>query len=438
MYQKIKAIVFQLIITGMIFIVSGCRLKIEDSQEEIAFSDDWKGTTPLEYNGPEIVRLAWGSIPEQFTSRERFQELKDAGITHHFHYNYSNCSEVQKALDAAHSAGIKMIITCPELSNDTENTVKRFMNHPALEGYFVKDEPEDEEALVYAGILADKIRLVDKNHNCYLNLRPKNKTNTISRIGYSKFLDMYSKYYKPEIVSFDHYAIIIDSGTRKTTIRPEWYSNFETITSFSRNIGKPFWAFAMAVEHLTPSSIYPEPVIEHLRLQVYSALAYGAQAIQYFTYWTPFTNNSKLDDGKEHYFKAAIMPDGTKTNIYDLVKTVNEEIKNLSFIFSGSDVKWVRHVGIDSQEDITSLGEELNSLPVQLSDANSGFLFALHEKGDSKYLVVVNYLLESDNKLSVVPGRKVNRILKSGRKIRAEKEIYIKPGDAVIYSWEKQ
>ncbi|MBE0652385.1 MAG: beta-galactosidase [Bacteroidales bacterium] len=437
MHQKIKILASHLIITGIIFVASGCNIKTGYSQAVIPCSDDWQGTTAQNYHGPEIVRLAWGSIPERFTSNERFQELKDAGITHHFHYYYSNRSEVQKALDAAHSVGVKMIITCPELSNDTENTVKLFMNHPDLEGYFVKDEPQDDESLINVGILADRIRLIDKNHYCYLNLRPRNKTNTISRIEYSKFLDLYSKYYKPEIVSFDHYAIITEHGTRKTSIRPEWYSNFETVASFSRNIGKPFWAFAMAVEHLTPSSIYPEPVIEHLRLQVYSALAYGAQAIQYFTYWTPLTDNSNLDDGKEHYFKASIMPDGTKTNIYDLVKTVNEEIKNLSFIFSGSDVKWVRHVGIDSQEDITSMGEELNSLPVQLSDANSGFLFALHEKGDSRYLVVVNYLLESNNKLSVAPGRNVKRVLKSGKKIKAEKEIYLKPGDAVIYSWEK-
>ena len=432
-----KKKLFQIIIAGFILVFSGCNKKDGDTQAEIPYSDDWKGTTALNHDAPEIVRLAWGSIPEQYTTNERFQELKDAGFTHHFHYWYSNTAEVQKALDAAQAAGIKMIITCPELRNDTENTVKLFMDHPALAGYFTMDEPGNEQSIIEAGNLADRIRAIDQNHYCYLNLMLGSKTNTVSGVKYSVYLDWVRTHFKPEFVSFDNYSIFKDRVSGEISIRPDWYDNFESIASFSKDIGKPFWAFTMAVEHTTPARWYVEPTIEHFRLQVYSALAYGAQAIQYFTYWTPLTDNTNLNDGNEHYFKASIMPDGTKTNLYDLVKTMNEEIKNLSFIFSGSEVQWVRHAGISSQYEITAPGEELNSLPVKLSGNNSGLLLALHEKGNNQYLVIVNYWLRTNNKLSIAPGQNVKRVLKSGEKIKAEKEIYLKPGDAVIYAWEK-
>ena len=74
----------------------------------------------------EIPILAWYGIPADEAKVERFQELKDAGFTLNFR-GYSNADEVVKALDAAQKVGVKIIAACPELRNDTEATVKRFM-----------------------------------------------------------------------------------------------------------------------------------------------------------------------------------------------------------------------------------------------------------------------------------------------------------------------
>jgi len=422
------------------FAISGCDAGNRDMWDNVdgrPNSSDWLGAEEQPYSGPEIPRLAWGSIPEQFTSVERFKELKDAGLSHHFHYYYSSADEAAKALDAAKEAGIKVILTCPELGTNPEDIVKRFMSHPALEAYFIKDEPKDKQTFVTAGSLADRIRAVDKSHFCYLNLMPGGKTNTVSGTPYATYLDWYAEYFKPEIVSFDNYSISIDKSTGKITVRPDWYDNLECISEFSGNIGKPFWAFALAVSHIIPSKTYPEPTIEHLRLQAYSNLAYGAQGIQYFTFWTPKTNNENPEDGREHYYTGPILPDGKKTKIYDLVKTVNEEIKNLSFVFYGSKVKWVRHVGIDSQHMITALTNELNSTPIrELRGLEGGILVSLHEKRDKQYLVIVNYELRV-NPLQIETKSPVTRILKSGDATAAEKELAMLPGDVAIYTWEK-
>ncbi len=91
-------------------------------------------------NKGEIPILAWYSIPASATTVPRYQEMKDAGITHSLSFS-NNADEMQKALDVAEKVGVKIIASCPELKTETEKTVQRFMNHPALAGYHLSDEP---------------------------------------------------------------------------------------------------------------------------------------------------------------------------------------------------------------------------------------------------------------------------------------------------------
>jgi hypothetical protein len=55
----------------------------------------------------EIPILAWYSIPANETTVERYQEMKEAGINHSLSF-FSNIDEMQKALDVAEKAGVKM------------------------------------------------------------------------------------------------------------------------------------------------------------------------------------------------------------------------------------------------------------------------------------------------------------------------------------------
>ena len=97
----------------------------------------------------------------------------------------------------------------------------------------------------------------------------------------------------------------------------------------------------MSISHEIESHSYPEPEIGHLRLQVFTNLLYGARGIQYFTYWTPKTDNENMIAGKEYYFTGPVLPDGQKSPVYERVKKVNQEIKNLSSIFAHSTVEWI-------------------------------------------------------------------------------------------------
>ena len=132
-----------------------------------------------------------------------------------------------------------------------------------------------------------------------------------------------------QLLSFDHYPIVGDH------YRPDWYENLEIFSDEARKAGKPFWAFALATAH----DPYPIPDLSHLRLQMYSNLAYGAQGLQYFTYWTPGKNPNW------NFHHGPIGLDGKRTDVYDKIKTLNTELQALSGVFLGAEVLSVRHTG---------------------------------------------------------------------------------------------
>src|SRR5690606_34311094 len=70
----------------------------------------------------EFPVLAWVGVPEKETTIERFRELKASGININFS-SYSGVEAVEKALDIARQAGVKLMPYCPELKSEPEKTV---------------------------------------------------------------------------------------------------------------------------------------------------------------------------------------------------------------------------------------------------------------------------------------------------------------------------
>lgn len=66
-----------------------------------------KTETQIESAG-EFPIMAWIGVPEAETTVERFKELKESGININFSV-YSSIEAVEKALDVAHEAGVKLM-----------------------------------------------------------------------------------------------------------------------------------------------------------------------------------------------------------------------------------------------------------------------------------------------------------------------------------------
>ncbi|MDR1331814.1 MAG: hypothetical protein LBK07_06880, partial [Tannerella sp.] len=156
--------------------------------------------------------------------------------------------------------------------------------------------------------------------------------------------------------------------------------------------------------------------------------------IQYFTYM-PWP---ELDGMGGHTTRGSTLGfDGKRTVIYDRVKLVNNEIQTLAGVFLGSKPVWVRHTGKKIPEGTKILG----ALPEQilaLETGDSGAVVSLLERGNRRFLVIVNRDFQNPMKLTIATGDKVKRVQKDATLVPAN--VYnptteVDPGDAMIYTW---
>ncbi|MEI7828950.1 MAG: hypothetical protein WCI31_04230 [Prolixibacteraceae bacterium] len=376
----------------------------------------------------QIPIMAWYSIPASETTVERYQEMKDAGITHSLSF-FANVTDLQKALDVAAKVGVKLIVNCHELKTDPEKTVRLVMNHPATAGYHLIDEP-GIGLYKELGDWGRRIQAVDSKHFCYVNLFPNFADSTqLGTKDYRKYVSECARQIPLQFLSFDYYPVL------KDRLSKTWYENLEQFSSEAKKANKPFWAFALTTNyddgHLTPQTMAA------MRLQVFSDLAYGAQGIQYFTYWSATSVNSPSSEDQRG---APITADGKRSVVYDRVKQMSEEIRNLSGVFLGAKMIWVRHT---AKGMIPAGTIRLTSLPdpVKVLDSNGApILVSLLENGDYNYLVVVNKDFQNSINLTFYGDDSVKKVLKDGTLVPSntyEPSMELDPGDAAIYQFPK-
>ncbi len=372
----------------------------------------------------EIPILAWYSIPANETSVARYQEMRDAGITYSLSF-FNNADDAEKALDVAAKSDVKIVLSCPELSKKPEKTVKRFMNHTALAGYHLRDEPSIQ-LFPELSDWARKIQSVDNKHFCYVNLFPNFADSTqLGTKDYKKYVQEYIKQIPVQFVSFDYYPVM------KDRIYKNWFDNLELISKESKKAGLPFWAFVLTTnydnDHVTPQTLAA------MRLQVYADLAYGAQGIQYFTYWSATSVNSPSGEDQRG---APISVIGKRSVVYDRVQQLSVEIQKLSGVFLGSKLISVRHTGLGKipagTVRLTSLPEHIKVLETNKAPA----LVSVLENGENSYVVIVNTDHLNPMNLTVYGDETLKKVCKNGTIVPAstyDSAMEVDPGDVAIY-----
>jgi hypothetical protein len=390
--------------------------------------------TPPSLSAPEqpFPVLAWAGVPENQTTPERYRELADCGFNVNFS-GYSSADANARAMDVGNAIGVKVMVSCPELRADPEATVKRFKDHPAHGGYYLRDEPGAGDFAELAK-WAERIRAADGESDakrpCYVNLFPNyatvGKGGQLGTDTYPEYVDRFISEVRLPMVSFDHYPVVA-AGKGPPSVRGEWYENLEIVCSAARKAGKPVWAFALSVPH----GPYPAPTVAHLRLQVFSNLAYGAQVIQYFTYWTPASDTWNFHDGP-------IRPDGTRAPVYDHVKQVNREVQALRGVFLGATVESVGHTGEQLPRGTRAYQA---AAPVRkVTTKGQGAVVSLLSNGGRRFLVVVNRDVNERMPLAVAleEGTVVDRVDQNGTLLTVTGRLHLAsvgPGDAHVLTW---
>lgn len=266
----------------------------------------------------EFTIMPWGPTPwdEQRDTPDVFEKLRECGFNHAGFV-------AEKHLDRAQQAGLKALVYEPglsfsdatppdEITSNVKAVVARTKDHPAVQGYYLRDEPMPISFPTLA-VARKAIGDVAPNALAYINLLPTYGPNP----SYADYVTTYIETVKPNFLSYDHYALMADG-----TLRNGYFQNLEAMRTASLQSNLPFWNIVLGNQHFT----YARPSLETLRFQAYTTLAYGARGLSFFTYFAPMIGN---------YEMAAIDQFGNKTPTWDMLRNVNLQIHALGGVYKG-------------------------------------------------------------------------------------------------------
>ncbi len=350
--------------------------------------------------------IGWQKMPKELTLPEVYANIAGSGIN-----VFMTCSDspkdIKAQLDLADKHGLQALIRDPRF-NATDKlgwqeealaAVKDYGDHPATYGFYVRDEPvrgeferEGQMVALLKNERPDKVAFVNglgwgsRGADCFM-----------------EYVEDYARIIKPEFLCFDSYPMSLipeDADTSefyKADCGIEWpelnayYRDryFETWETY-RLVG---WKYGLQISGIILSTPHHHsswnfgPVTEGtIRLEAFTALAYGACAIQYFTLLNHPYDTDIMDDG-------IITQEGHPSVRYNFVQNVNRDIVKLGPIVKELTCTQVFHHGpLTSSCTAWTPGRHLRDSShvgvarVEGDPAIIGFL-----KGDGgRYIVVVN------------------------------------------------
>ncbi|MBN2292030.1 MAG: hypothetical protein JXM70_06365 [Pirellulales bacterium] len=193
--------------------------------------------------------------------------------------------------------------------------IEKVKKHPALEAYFITDEP-GAGAFPGLGKLVAYLRQRDPAHPAYINLFPTYAseaqlgvsadaaqrakvgypqnfagvgTSNKTVLAYREHLKKFIEIVKPDLISYDHYHFM------KQSDGSQYFLNLALIRDAAIEASKPFVNIIQACT-IEKSWRLPNPA--ETRLLVFTTMAYGGRGISYFTYWGPERYGGLYRDGK--------------------------------------------------------------------------------------------------------------------------------------------
>lgn len=207
-----------------------------------------------------------------------------------------------------------------------------------------------------------------------------------------------------------------------------------------KDTGRPFWTYvASNIKYPAVNGSFAGAAtdsaltIGRLRFQMFMALAYGAQGI---CFWNIFF------DSYNAYNLAPVDKDGNKTVLFDIIKTVNQEVKAYNSVFCGCSVS---NLGVMVNKNVTTQTEGLPLIKPPYYVVRSAefspstrWLFSMISNAGTMYLVIVNcdYINANNLKMTFIENNlTVRKCLGNGifsSPIKTFNEV-VDAGDVVIF-----
>jgi len=237
----------------------------------------------------------------------------------------------EAGLDVAGRHHLRAMLTSellkPEVLDDSakraelDTLIARVKHHPALEAYYIVDEP-GAGAFPGLGKLVAYLRERDPAHFAYINLFPTYaneqqlgvsagaadrarvgyptnfagvNTDDQTVLRYREHVKQFVEVVRPDLISYDHYHFLKPDKAGKPVDGKQYFLNLGLIRLAALEAKKPFLNIIQA-NTIEPS--WRLPNARELRFLVFTTMAYGGRGISYFTYWGPPAYNGLYQDGK--------------------------------------------------------------------------------------------------------------------------------------------
>jgi hypothetical protein len=287
--------------------------------------------------------------------------------------------------------------------------------HPAVYGYYLRDEPP---AGYFGGLakVSALVRELAPGKWPYINLFPNYaEPGQLGTANYEAYLEQFITVCKPTILSYDHYALMDND-----TLRANYWLNLEQLAAASKKHSIPFWNIVLTVAHFN----YREPTAADLRFQCYSTLLYGGRGISYFTYVAPSVGNYRM---------APIDQFGNETTTWHALRNANLQVLKLAPTFLQLRMDDVYHFGT-VPSGCHAPGAETLVRTIAGEMAVGDFT---HADGRTRYVMVLNKNLKNSMPCSIEfrsAPKKVELISAySGQPVSFEGEqVWLAPGQGAL------
>lgn len=344
--------------------------------------------------------------------RKEIQDMTEAGFNAVL--QLLDADIYKRKQDLVADSGLKVIIQPNRDYLDNTTELARMLNE-LVEGcdlsqvtaFLLGDEPKYAELNTWKTSYDRVIEIWKpvKKLMTYINLSVNDEPPTVdTNQTYEDYMiEIRSKFRLP-VWCYDHYPLIYKG--QEMTVQTNFYKNLELFSKMSKQTGRPFWTFVQCMQLLyEPKTAIPN--YDRMHYAAFSALAYGAQGINYWT----FQRRKYQDDLPGHpdvderFGPAPIDIDNNRTFIWTAVKRLNEKIRNYTSVFLGASLVLARHTGDHIWEgDVKYYDPYTDDFGplMNLTTTNDGVLITRLKNKTANYLVVVNHSPYKSQKIKLM------------------------------------
>ncbi|MHB1452586.1 MAG: hypothetical protein ACYCYM_01350 [Saccharofermentanales bacterium] len=345
--------------------------------------------TPAAWQQEEFILSSFHSLPEAENNSLSYEKvlinLKDAGLNL-VELSLIGRKQMEMALKASEVADIKCMVqdltsfsgmggNAP-IKTVTSATVKRdvvtLRQYKNLYGYNLWDEPDTTSNSTLAStkslfVQHDPSKL---SFSCFL---PSYGSYTWSGTppAYQTYVDNYITTVNPSVISFDYYPFGDDHTGNPSLITTDWWRDLGYIRLKSISTSKPSWFYFQGIGDL--NGALGNMTVEKIRIQMYAGLAYGAKGLSYYNALNLLTDSS-----------------GTKLTMFDDLKSLNGEVKNLGNYLFDKIQEDIYHANLNSTyRSLYNLNDIASS--TFISSAPDNIIIAqFRDASYRRYFLVVN------------------------------------------------